>query len=55
MDKERQLRHMTKPSTRLELINMCKEAGFEAVDTFWQNHAFTGFIALKKNVTNYDP
>ena len=47
MDKERQLRHMTKPSTRQELVNMCKHAGFEAVDTFWQNHAFTGFIALK--------
>jgi tRNA (cmo5U34)-methyltransferase len=48
MDKERQLRHMTKPSTRHELVNMCERAGFEAVDTFWQNHAFTGFIALKR-------
>jgi tRNA (cmo5U34)-methyltransferase len=48
MDKERQLRHMTKPSTRRELVNMCETAGFEAVDTFWQNHAFTGFIALKR-------
>ena len=48
MDKERQLRHMTKPSTRRELVNMCESAGFEAVDTFWQNHAFTGFIALKR-------
>jgi tRNA (cmo5U34)-methyltransferase len=48
MDKERQLRHMTKPNTRQELVNMCKAAGFEAVDTFWQNHAFTGFIALKR-------
>lgn len=48
MDKERQLRHMTKPSTRNELITMCNTAGFAAVDTFWQNHAFTGFIALKR-------
>ena len=48
MDKERQLRHMTKPSTRHELVNMCESAGFQAVDTFWQNHAFTGFIALKR-------
>ena len=47
MDKERQLRHMTKPSTRTEIIDMCEEAGFVAVDSFWQNHAFTGFIALK--------
>jgi tRNA (cmo5U34)-methyltransferase len=47
MDKERQLRHMTKPSTREELMEMCRKVGFDAVDTFWQNHAFTGFIALK--------
>ena len=47
MDKERQLRHMTKPNTRGELIQTCLDAGFQAVDTFWQNHAFTGFIALK--------
>lgn len=47
MDKERQLRHMTKPSTRNELVEMCNYAGFKEVDTFWQNHAFTGFIAIK--------
>ena len=47
MDKEKQLRHMTKPSTRAELVEMCRWAGFEAIDTFWQNHAFTAFIALK--------
>ena len=47
MDKERQLRHMTKPSTRQEIVDMCKAAGFKVVDSFWQNHAFTGFIALK--------
>ena len=47
MDKERQLRHMTKPSTRQELVDTCKEAGFTAIDSFWQNHAFMGFIALK--------
>ena len=48
MDKERQLRHMTKPNTRQEIMDMCYRAGFQAVDTFWQNHAFTGFIALKQ-------
>ena len=48
MDKERQLRHMTKPNTRQEIMDMCYKAGFQAVDTFWQNHAFTGFIALKQ-------
>jgi len=48
MNKEKQLRHMTKPNTREELVDMCYEAGFDAVDTFWQNHGFTGFIALKR-------
>jgi tRNA (cmo5U34)-methyltransferase len=47
MDKEKQLRHMTKPSTRNEILEMCRSSGFDVVDTFWQNHAFTGFIALK--------
>jgi tRNA (cmo5U34)-methyltransferase len=47
MDKERELRHMTKPSTRNEILEMCRSSGFDVVDTFWQNHAFTGFIALK--------
>lgn len=47
MDKERTLRHMMKPNTRSELIDMVTNAGFEQVDSFWQNHAFTGFIAIK--------
>lgn len=47
MDKERTLRHMMKPNTRSELIDMVTNAGFEHVDSFWQNHAFTGFIAIK--------
>jgi tRNA (cmo5U34)-methyltransferase len=47
MDKERTLRHMMKPNTRSELIDMVNNAGFDQVDSFWQNHAFTGFIAIK--------
>ena len=47
MDKERTLRHMMKPNTREELISMCNRAGFDQIDSFWQNHAFTGFIAIK--------
>ena len=47
LDKEKQLRHMTKPNTRSEIVSMCERAGFTAIDSFWQNHAFTGFIALK--------
>jgi hypothetical protein len=52
LDKERQLRHMTKPNTREEIFDMCRSAGFTAIDTFWQNHAFTGFIALKSPLTS---
>lgn len=47
MDKERTLRHMMKPNTRQELLDMVDDAGFRQVDSFWQNHAFTGFIAIK--------
>ena len=49
LDKERQLRHMMKLSTRQELMSMCACAGFSfsRIDSFWQNHGFTGFIAIK--------
>lgn len=50
LDKEHQLRHMMKPNTRKELISMCSMAGFSfsEIDSFWQNHGFTGFIAIKR-------
>ena len=49
LDKERELRHMMKLSTRQELISLCACAGFKMgqIDSFWQNHGFTGFIAIK--------
>ena len=49
LDKEKNLRHMMKLNTRNELVRMCATAGFEfeSIDTFWQNYAFTGFIAIK--------
>jgi tRNA (cmo5U34)-methyltransferase len=49
MTKEKKLRSMLKANTRDELIDMCVEAGFNknSIDTFWQNYAFTGFIAIK--------
>lgn len=47
MTKEQELRHMMKPNTHGELIEMVTEAGFKEVDSFWQNHGFTGYIALK--------
>lgn len=50
LDKEQTLRHMMKLNTRKELVNMCATAGFsfDKIDSFWQNHAFTGFIAIKR-------
>lgn len=49
MDKERELRHMLKPNTRNELLQMCADAGFgvQSIESFWQNHAFTAFVAIK--------
>ena len=47
MDKERTLRHMLKPNTWSELQTMLETAGFESVQTFWQNHLFVGAIAIK--------
>jgi tRNA (cmo5U34)-methyltransferase len=49
LDKERKLRHMMKPNTRGELISLCATSGFGLgkIDSFWQNHGFTAFIAIK--------
>lgn len=47
MDKEQTLRHMLKPNTWSELNEMLETAGFESVQTFWQNHLFVGAIAIK--------
>ena len=49
LNKEKQLRHMMKLNTRKELIQKCATAGFafDRIDSFWQNHSFTAFIAIK--------
>ena len=49
LNKEKQLRHMMKLNTRKELINQCATAGFafDRIDSFWQNHSFTAFVAIK--------
>ena len=47
MDKERTLRHMMKPNTWDEIVDMLKEAGFTNVQPFWRNHAFVGALAIK--------
>ena len=47
MDKERTLRSMLKPNTWNEIVNMLKYAGFNDVQSFWQNHTFVGAMAIK--------
>ena len=47
MDKEQTLRNMLRPNTWTELSDMLKNAGFDSVQTFWQNHLFVGAIAVK--------
>jgi len=47
MDKEQTLRNLLKPNTWSELNTMLEVAGFESVQTFWQNHLFVGAIAIK--------
>jgi len=49
LDKEVNLRHMMKPLTYEELIEMVQQAGFESVQPFWQNFNFVGIIAIKKS------
>jgi len=49
LDKEVNLRHMMKPLTYDELIEMVEKAGFETVQPFWQNFNFVGIIAIKKS------
>jgi tRNA (cmo5U34)-methyltransferase len=47
MNKEQTLRNMLKPNTWSELNSMLSIAGFNSVQTFWQNHLFVGAIAIK--------
>ena len=47
MDKERELRHMLKPNTYEEIIDMLNDVGFSKTQCFWRNHMFVGIIALK--------
>ena len=46
--KEQTLRHMMKPLTIDELDEMCRLAGFEIVETFWQNFNFVGMLCIKE-------
>ena len=47
MDKEKTLRHMMKPNTWNEILDMLCGAGFGDVQPFWRNHMFVGALAVK--------
>jgi tRNA (cmo5U34)-methyltransferase len=47
MQKELTLKNMLKPNSWDEIENMLNNAGFKAVQSFWQNHLFIGAIAIK--------
>jgi len=47
LDKETKLRHMMKPNTYTEVIDMVKAAGFSVIQPFWQNFHFAGLMAIK--------
>ena len=47
MDKEKTLQNMLKPNSWCEIEHMLNQAGFKAVQSFWQNHLFIGAIAIK--------
>lgn len=46
LDKEKELRHLLKPNTELEISKMCAKIGFD-ITPFWRNHNFVGFICIK--------
>jgi tRNA (cmo5U34)-methyltransferase len=48
LDKEQNLRHMMKPLTLDETLGMCRSAGFEIVQPFWQNFNFVGVLCIKQ-------
>ena len=47
MQKELTLKNMLKPNYWCEIERMLDQAGFKAVQSFWQNHLFIGAIAIK--------
>ena len=53
LDKEQNLRHMMKPLTIDELVEMCRAVGFTIVQPFWQNFNFVGMLCIKEAEGKY--
>ena len=47
LDKEKELRHLMKCETELDLLNKINKAGFQKVQCMWRNYNFAAFIAIK--------
>lgn len=47
LDKEINLRSLMRRVSLTDNIKLCKKVGFEKIDTFWQNHRFLGYLAIK--------
>jgi tRNA (cmo5U34)-methyltransferase len=47
LDKERELRHLSKLTNEDLLLRQLRSVGFRNVQPFWRNHNFVGYIGLK--------
>lgn len=47
LNKETELRHLMKPNTEDEIVNMCTNVGFY-IQPFWRNYNFVGFVCIKE-------
>ena len=48
LDKENELRHLAKLTNEDLLIKQLLDIGFRNIQSFWSNHNFVGYIALKQ-------
>lgn len=47
LDKENSLRHLLRPVTEQELLDVIVSCGFRTVEPFWRNFNFVGYVAIK--------
>ena len=47
LEKEQELRHLAKLSDEQKIIRSLDAIGFSPIQSFWRNHNFIGFIAIK--------
>ena len=47
LDKEVELRHLSKSISEQQLLNQLKSVGFSKIQTFWRNFNFVGLVCFK--------